>query len=87
MEIRYHRNFLKSYRKRIKPNSRLDIQFKERISLFKENPKNPLLKDHRLTGGKRQYHSFSVTGDVRVIYQKLADIIILYDIGTHNQVY
>ncbi len=87
MEIRYHRNFLKSYRKRIKPNSRLDIQFKERISLFQENPKNPLLKNHRLTGEKSQYHSFSVTGDVRVIYRRLENIVILYDIGTHNQVY
>jgi len=34
------------------------------------------------------FYAFSITGDIRVIYQKISDEeIILVDIGSHNQVY
>lgn len=87
MEILYHKNFLKNYRKRILPHRALNSQFKKRLKLFQDNPKNPILREHRLLGGKKNYRAFSVTGDIRVIYKKSNGTILLYDIDTHNQVY
>lgn len=39
MEILYHKNFLKNYRKRVLPNKKLDDKFKKRLKLLLENPK------------------------------------------------
>lgn len=87
MNINYHKNFLKSYKKRILPNSSLDKKFKERLKLFIEDKSNSILKDHSLKGKKSEYRAFSITGDIRAVYEKVSDGILLHDIGTHNQVY
>ncbi len=87
MKIRYHRTFNKSYKTRISDDLKLVSQFRKRLARFIENPQDPILKDHALTGIKRTFRAFSVTGDVRVIYRKLNDGIELVDIGSHNQVY
>jgi len=87
MQILYHKNFLKNYKKRIVSNEKLDLQFKSQLEKFLADPSDVTLKNHKLTGQMKTYWSFSVTGDVRVIYRKVADDILLYDIGTHNQVY
>ena len=68
-------------------NSSLDKKFKERLKLFIEDQNSAILKDHKLKGKKSKYRAFSITGDVRVVYEKVADGILLHDIGTHNQVY
>lgn len=87
MNINYHKNFLKSYKKRILPNASLDKKFKERLKLFIEDKSNSVLKDHALKGRKSEYRAFSIAGDIRVIYEKVEDGILLHDIGTHNQAY
>ena len=87
MEVKYHKRFLKNYRKRIVLNPKLAEQFAERLRKFKENPADLILKDHRLTGRMEEYRAFSVSGDIRVIYRTIEDEIWLYDIGSHNQVY
>lgn len=87
MNINYHKNFLKSYKKRILPNSSLDKKFKERLKLFIEDKNNPVLKDHALKGRKSKYRAFSIAGDMRAVYEKVSGGILLHDIGTHNQVY
>lgn len=87
MKVLFHKNYLKHYKKRIQRNKKLDQQLEARLKLFFEDPTNPLLDDHRLTGDKKEYRAISVTGDYRVVYKKIDDTIILYDVGTHNQVY
>jgi addiction module RelE/StbE family toxin len=87
MEIKYHKRFLKSFRKRITLNSKLTNQFEQRLEKFKENPNDPILKDHKLTGEMDEYRAFSVSGDLRIIYRIVGDEMWLYDIGSHNQVY
>ena len=90
MKIRLHPRFKKNYKIRISLNHKLSLQTKERIELFRSDPNNPILKDHTLIGAKKGLRSFSITGDIRIIYQP-ADTengeIIFYDIGSHNQVY
>ncbi len=87
MRLEYTKNFHKSYSKRIGRNKNLDKRFYERLQLFIQNPQNLILKDHKLTGAKKQFRAFSVTGDIRVIYYIEKETIYLIDIGSHNQVY
>ena len=88
MKIKYHKNFVKNYSQRISPNKNLDRTFKERCSIFVDDLLNPILKNHRLLGAKRHLYAFAITGDIRVVYQKLdSNTVIFVDIGTHNQVY
>ena len=87
MRILFHKNYLKHYKKRIQPNKNLDKRLESRIELFMNDPNNPILGDHRLTGDKKQYRAFSITGDYRVVYKKFDDTVIFYDVGTHPQVY
>lgn len=87
MRIKYHREFVKNYRKRIAPNPKLVSQFKKQLQKFIDNPDDPILKDHKLIGKKNEYRAFSITGDTRVVYKRVAGEIWLYNIGSHNQVY
>lgn len=87
MKIDYHDRFVKHYAKRIRPNGVLDTAFTRRMNTFLQNSKHPLLRDHALTGDLIGFRSFSITGDIRVIYRTMGSVIQLYDIGTHTQVY
>ncbi|MEK7597057.1 MAG: type II toxin-antitoxin system mRNA interferase toxin, RelE/StbE family [Patescibacteria group bacterium] len=88
MEILYQNSFKKSFKKRFLHNKKLVKIISEKINQFSLNYKDPQLKTHSLTGSKKGFYSFSVTGDIRIIFyinQKREGILI--DIGTHNQVY
>lgn len=88
MEITYSLQFKKNFNKRIPKGSQLEKRYKERLTLFIKNRKSPILRDHKLTGKKKSFRSFSITGDFRVIYiQESEDTVVFIDIGTHNQVY
>ena len=88
MKINLHPHFKKAYKSRIGPNKKLVKQTEERIALFKDNPGNPLLKDHGLTGAKRELRTFSITGDIRLVYLPISkEEVVFLDIGSHNQIY
>lgn len=87
MKFELHPQFKKAYKNRIAKNKKLQLQTAERLRLFQKNSQNPILKDHPLKGSKYQYRSFSVTGDIRIIYKITNGKVLLYDIGSHNQVY
>lgn len=87
MTIIYHRTFRKHYKTRIFPQRSLSNRFDERVKLFIQDRTNPVLADHALGGDYAGYRSFSITGDIRVIYQNIDDSVILIDVGSHNQLY
>lgn len=88
MIIQKSKNFQKAFKARIKNNSKLVKKAKERAALFVENPSNPILKDHQLTGAMKDHRAFWITGDIRIIYFPVSKNEVLFiDIGTHNQVY
>lgn len=63
-------------------------QFNERVKLFTKSPESSLLNDHPLRGNLKGYRSFSVTKDIRVIYEIVDDNMVRFlNIGTHEQVY
>lgn len=87
MPLKYTKNFLKNYTKRISPNAKLVKRFEKKLQLFIKDPANPVLKNHKLLGAKQNLQSFSVTGDIRVVYLRKDKTVYLIDIGTHAQVY
>lgn len=88
MKIELHPSFKKAYKKHVATNKNLLKRTEERLLLFQKDPTNPILKDHQLKGAKRKFRSFSITGDIRIVYLSISEgHAILLDIGTHNQVY
>lgn len=87
MKIYYYKKFVKHLDQRIKPNFNLYQKFQDRVQIFITDPNNPILNNHQLKGRKQNYRSFSITGDIRVIYYQTEDYVYFIDIGSHNQVY
>ena len=88
MKIYLDSTYIKHYRKRITPNVNLNSKAIERIKLFQEDSRNPVLKDHSLAGSHSGHRGFWITGNIRVIYERVGnDEVLFLDIGTHPQVY
>jgi len=87
MTLYYKSSFKKSYKKRFGNNAKIKLLIKERISMFLKNPQHPLLRAHPLRGVRKNFYSFSVTGDIRIIFYIYQSNVYFVDIGTHNQVY
>jgi addiction module RelE/StbE family toxin len=79
----------KKFDKKIKKQpKKIQEQFKKRIQIFLANDKYPTLKVHKLSGKLKGLWSFSVTGDIRVVFdQDHKGVIILVDIGSHSELY
>jgi addiction module RelE/StbE family toxin len=85
MTIQYTPKFKKQYKKL---PLKLQYQFDERLQLFVKNPTNPILRVHPLKGSYRGYWSMNISGDIRAIYLKMGDELIIFAlIGTHSQLY
>jgi addiction module RelE/StbE family toxin len=85
LKIEYTRTFRKQYA-RLSP--KLRGQFKERQRLWLDNPHHPTLRLHTLTGEYSGFYSINITGDMRALYQKAGDRLVIFGfIGTHSQLY
>ncbi len=80
--------FKRIYKKKVKNNSELKKKFWDAIKLFTEDPFNPQLRTHKLTGKLSGLWAFSVSYDCRVIFKFIkGDEVLLIDIGSHDEVY
>jgi len=84
MRIKLHRNFEKDYKKLTSVQKK---KFKERRDVFLKDELNPILNNHPLKGGFQGYRSINVTGDIRAIYRKEADLVVFVTIGSHSKLY
>jgi addiction module RelE/StbE family toxin len=85
MTIAYGKSFKKQYGKL---PSKLQLKFDERVKLFAVNSYDPILNNHALTGKYFGYNSINITGDLRALYYKEAETIVIFGfIGTHSQLY
>ncbi|MEK7522647.1 MAG: type II toxin-antitoxin system mRNA interferase toxin, RelE/StbE family [Patescibacteria group bacterium] len=81
-KILYSSQFEKSFRKIPENIAQL---FNDKQSFFILNSFNPLLKTHKLKGKLKEYYSFSVNIEYRVIFKIVSKEKILFlDIGTHE---
>lgn len=74
-------HFIKAY-KSLPENIRLSAKRKETI--FKTNPFDPILKTHKLKGKLKDYWSYSIDFQHRIIFGFIdSETVIYYNIGTH----
>lgn len=59
----------------------------EQLGLFSIDEHVPVLNNHKLHGKYDGYWSINVTGDLRIIYRREKDFILLEEVGTHSQLY
>lgn len=86
MNLRFHKRFDKRYEKL---TSKLQAKVDVAIKHFVIDPFDYSLKNHALTGEMLGKRAFSVTGDYRVVFEEYNHyaLVLLLDVGTHNQVY
>lgn len=84
MEIVFTKRFLKAFAK-----SPQEIKSKcmERLHIFKEDKFHSTLSNHALTGKYSGYRSLNITADWRVVFKENGDVVELFGIGTHSQLY
>jgi mRNA interferase YafQ len=54
---------------------------------FAADPRDPLLRTHKLKGELADYWAFSVDGDLRVMFRWDGATAFLVNLGTHDEVY
>jgi mRNA-degrading endonuclease YafQ of YafQ-DinJ toxin-antitoxin module len=57
------------------------------LQRFVADPRDPILRTHKLKGKLAGYWAFSVAGNVRVVFRWEGDEAILVDLGSHDDVY
>ncbi len=87
-KVIWDEGFKKSYKKKLKNNERLKDKFWEAMESFSENPSDPQLRTHKLTGKLDGLWAFSVSYDYRVVFRFMnKEEVLLIDIGSHDEVY
>ncbi len=66
---------------------KIQKKFLERVAVFKENPRHPLLRVHRLQGDMELFESMNVTGDFRALFVREGVAATFHKIGTHSELY
>lgn len=80
--------FRKAFKRKVRGNKTLERRFRDRIAIFQNDPFDPRLKTHQLSGQLQGLWSFSIDYDVRVIFSLIeAHRALFVDIGTHEEVY
>ncbi len=88
MEVSFSSSFKRAFKKRIKGNGNLEAKFWQKLEQFTVDPFDPGLKTHKLSGKLKEFWSFSVDYDERVLFYFIEDEkAVLVDIGSHDEVY
>ena len=89
VEIRFADGYEKRAIKFFKKHKDIYPQYKKTIELLSQNPYHPSLRLHKLQGKLNNFYSISINMKYRVVIDFIIkdDIIILIDIGSHNEVY
>ena len=82
-----------SYRKKVikffKKHKDIYPQYKKTIELLQHNPHHPSLRIHKLQGKMDKFSSISINMKYRIVVDFIIidEVIILVDIGSHDDVY
>lgn len=87
IEIGVSSSFRRAFKKRI-VDKELERLFWRKMEVFSNNPYEPSLKTHKLSGELEGLWSFSINYDIRVIFKFMnKNRVLLTDIGSHEEVY
>jgi len=82
MRIYYSSKFAKEY-KRLPKKVKIIAEKKETI--FRKDPFDTQLKTHKLSGKLKEYHSFSIDYQYRIIFEFTEkNIVWFHSVGTHE---
>jgi mRNA interferase YafQ len=84
MRVRASSRFLRRSKKIREPQASM---LRAALRRFAANPRDPLLRTHKLKGELDGYWAFSVDDDLRVLFRWDADVVLLVNIGTHDEVH
>ena len=93
MILSLDKSFKRSLKRLIRKNPQLQDRISEVLDILSVNPFEPSLKSHKLTGQLDGWWSCSVAFDCRIIFgfdcdpETGEEIILLVDIGSHDEVY
>jgi addiction module RelE/StbE family toxin len=88
IELKFTTHFKKTFNKLVRKNPACAFDILNALLQFSNNPQNPVLKTHKLSGDKKELWSFTVQYDMRIIFGYETDkIAIIVNIGTHDEVY
>lgn len=87
MKIVASTGFSRKFRKLRKRHPKIKKTIETKLKLFVLDPLHPSLRLHKITGGKESAWSISLKRDLRVLFVYKKGIVILVDIGSHDEVY
>ena len=67
--------------------SQIKQAVQDTLDLFEEDPHNPVLRNHALTGKYQNFRSIDVTEDWRALYREEKERFLFADLGTHEELY
>lgn len=87
-EVAFSASFRRAFKKRIAGQSPTEERFWQRVEWFTNDPHDPRLRTHKLSGELKDQWSFTVEYDLRVVfYFSSPTKAVFTDIGTHDEVY
>lgn len=85
--------FERAFRRLVRKNPALQSQIETALRRLADNLNDPRLKTHHLSGQLAGLHACSVSYDCRIVFAKQkhsksgAEVLLLLNIGTHEEVY
>ncbi|OGE98608.1 hypothetical protein A2814_01445 [Candidatus Nomurabacteria bacterium RIFCSPHIGHO2_01_FULL_38_19] len=81
----FSKNFKKSFKNKDKFVQKKTL---ERIRLFRQDPFNIVLNNHKLHGEYEGCSSINITGNFRAVFKYINENTVIFsDIGTHPELY
>jgi len=88
MKILFTPSFTRALRTLWKKNPELENVFWKKVEIFHHSPFHTSLKTHNLGGKLKGLRSFSLTKDIRIVFEFMPDGTALFsNIGDHDEVY
>lgn len=88
LKIQVRGKFDQMYRDLTFENPEMKELVLEKIKYFKNNPDDTRLKNHALRENLEGKYAFSITGDIRIVYEWLGKTTVRFlAIGGHVEVY
>ena len=85
MQLQFTKTFDAEYAKIIRSNASLKQKIKKQLQLLLDNPKHPSLRLHKIQSSKCM--SISVNKSVRILCMIKKDVITVFHVGKHEDVY
>lgn len=87
LKLKFSATFSKKLNKLARKKPQTIRRYFVKLKIFRENPREPSLKTHKLSGNMKDKYAFFVESDCRVIFSWNGDEVEFVLIGKHDEVY